>query len=58
MNTELECMCDIDFRCDNHPDDYEYWAQVFGLKPFPYNPADAYDVDDYKSRSWEGWDAA
>lgn len=52
----MNCECDIDFSCDNHGDDATYWAKEMGLKPYPFNPADAYDADDYKGRHWEGWD--
>lgn len=51
----MECQCDIDFNCGNHGEEALYWAEVIGLKPYPYNPADAYDDGDYKLKNWERW---
>lgn len=56
----MDCMCDLDFRCENHDtaSEQNYWAGFLGIKPSPADVANAYEPGDYKGRFWEGWDAA
>lgn len=59
MNTITDtCLCDIDYRCEHHDVETEqrFWAELIGLKPLPIDVANAYDDEDYKGRTWEGWD--
>lgn len=53
----IECNCDSTWNCGNHQEEALFWAEVVGMKPYPYDPAGAYDRDDVKGRYWEGWDA-
>ena len=59
MDTMI-CNCDLDVNCGNHQDEYTYWAEYFGgtRLPVAYDPADAYEPNDYKGRYAMGWDAS
>lgn len=57
MDTTLECLCDLDFVCEDHINPPAEWSAVLGIRPAPFDAWDAYEGT-YKGRYFEGWDAA
>lgn len=60
MNEKInleDCNCDVDYNCGIHNEEKVYWNEQFRLVPSYRDVSMAYDRDDYKGKTWEGWAA-